>query len=176
MKTNVCQKSTDKNIIDEKIEETDIYNKNMCGICPDDNKDNKGGGAHSCNDIRTTDLKGQCSTKHYDNIKAKTIDYEKDWTKATTKDNKTSDDVFVPPRRQQLCISYLAKNDINDEGKLKNMLIKTIKSETEKLYEYYKTGTPVTKNSDKPSNDPNNLPFGFCKAVERSFADIGKYS
>ncbi|SOV21104.1 erythrocyte membrane protein 1 (PfEMP1), exon 1, putative [Plasmodium sp. DRC-Itaito] len=174
---NECSpKNNGTTIIDEKIEETDTRNMNMCGICPEDDPTKKKDGGDSCKDTGTNGLAGDCRGKEYDNINTNTKNYEKDWTtEAINKEKQTVNGIRVPPRRQQLCISYLAKNDINDEGKLKNMLLKTIKSETEKLYEYYKTGTPVTKNSDNNKNVVNELPTGFCKAVERSFADIGDF-
>ncbi|SOV21102.1 erythrocyte membrane protein 1, PfEMP1, putative [Plasmodium sp. DRC-Itaito] len=161
-----------KTIIDEKIDDMDIYNMNMCDICPD-NKDNKGGGGGvNCDD--TNGVTGNCTPKVYDNIKANKIDYEKDWKGATTNGSTPNNNVFVPPRRQQLCISYLASNnDINSEKNLKDRLIESIKGEAKQLLTYYRTKNPVTGDSDKNKLDVNNLPFGFCKSVERSFADIG---
>ncbi|SOV20414.1 erythrocyte membrane protein 1, PfEMP1, putative [Plasmodium sp. gorilla clade G2] len=170
-------KGKDKTIIDEKLEETNTRNTNACDICPDKNKGKQDSAVHNCDSSGMTALKGYCTKKEYDNIKANTINYEKDWKEAQNVNNKI-DKFYVPPRRQQLCISYLKDNgDISDEQNLKNILIKTIRSETEKLYEYYQTkntnAQPV--NSDNNKQEENNLPLGFCNAVERSFADIGDF-
>ncbi|SOV11084.1 erythrocyte membrane protein 1, PfEMP1, putative [Plasmodium sp. gorilla clade G2] len=169
-------KDTSKNIIDEKIDDIDIRNTNVCGICPDDPTNNKGGAGDNCNNSGTTSLTGNCTQKEYDNIQNN--GYKKDWTVAKKNKQQEEPGVYVPPRRQQLCISYLKDNeDINVEGKLKNVLIKAIKSEIEKLYEYYQYTKMNYKpvNSDESNLDENGLPIGFCKAVERSFADLGDF-
>ncbi|SOV11288.1 erythrocyte membrane protein 1, PfEMP1, putative [Plasmodium gaboni] len=163
---------TQSTIIDEKIDVIHTRNMNMCGICPEDETKKKDGGGSNCDNIKTDGLTGQCSDKYFDNIK--NSGYEKDWTNAK-KNNTQEPGVYVPPRRQQLCVSYLAKNAINGEEDLKKYLKASIKGETEKLYKYYNSTNTNSKpvNSDDTNTDPNGLPKGFCKAVERSFADIG---
>ncbi|SOV20038.1 erythrocyte membrane protein 1, PfEMP1, putative [Plasmodium sp. gorilla clade G2] len=172
---NECYpKDTNKTIIDEKIEETNTRNKNVCGICPEDHTNSKDLVAgDKCNNINNLGINGICNKKVYDDVQYN--GHKKYWTNATIKSNIKNDKVYVPPRRQQLCISYLVKNNIDSEKKLKDLLIHSIKGEAQKLYEYYQNGTPVTGNGDKKSKDDNGLPIGFCKAVERSFADLGDF-
>ncbi|SOV12741.1 erythrocyte membrane protein 1 (PfEMP1), truncated, putative [Plasmodium sp. gorilla clade G2] len=172
---NEClPKDKSKNIIDEKLEETNTRNTNVCDICLDEDKGKQGSTVHNCSDTNISSIKGLCNTKDYDNIENNGV-YKKDW-KVAKNGNITNDKVYVPPRRQQLCISYLKDNgDIKSDENLKKYLKASIMNETKQLITYYETINPVTGNSDKKSKDENNLPIGFCKAVERSFADLGNF-
>ncbi|SOV15267.1 erythrocyte membrane protein 1, PfEMP1, putative [Plasmodium sp. gorilla clade G2] len=176
-KENECSpRDTQSTIIDEKLEETDINNKNVCGICPDEDTKNKDRAEENCDDTKFVISGATCQVKKYDNIENGGKN-NKDWKEATNGDTKI-DNIYVPPRRQQLCISYLSKNNnIDIEENLKKYLKTSIMNEIKRLLEYYKPKKANAKpvNSDNNKIDENGLPMGFCKAVERSFADIGDF-
>ncbi|SOV21683.1 erythrocyte membrane protein 1, PfEMP1, putative [Plasmodium sp. DRC-Itaito] len=162
--------SSNNDIFREKLKSLDSNIENICASCPDDDTKKKDSAGDNCNDIKKFNPSGSCKEKEYDTEGTN----KKKWECKDFKDSSnTGNSYCLPPRRQQLCISYLAKNYINGEEDLKNYLYRSIKDETKQLLSYYQTKNPVTGNGNSQKNDENNLPTGFCKSVERSFADIG---
>ncbi|SOV11136.1 erythrocyte membrane protein 1 (PfEMP1), truncated, putative [Plasmodium sp. gorilla clade G2] len=168
-------KDSKKNIYDEMFDNADIKKTSVCDECNDENENrNRQSQEQICEETNSS-MNGICNEKVYDGKINDTSKIQKKWISSIYTKKETIKDIRVPPRRQQLCISYLKDdNNIKDESDLKKYLKASIMNETKQLITYYKTVNPVTGNSNS-INDPKGLPKGFCKAVERSFADIGDF-
>ncbi|SOV12004.1 erythrocyte membrane protein 1, PfEMP1, putative [Plasmodium sp. gorilla clade G2] len=120
----------------------------------------------------------ECKDKYYDgSMHGKKQENPKKWECKDQNTSTDTKDVCVPPRTQTLCVANMAKaggtivdSAFSSEDKMKNELIKVMKKETERLYEYYKEGKPIITIKDE--TDKSGLPKNFCKASERTYNDF----
>ncbi|SOV12141.1 erythrocyte membrane protein 1, PfEMP1, putative [Plasmodium gaboni] len=111
---------------------------------------------------------GACLDKYYDgSMEGKKKQTPKNWECKNQNTSTDTKDVCVPPRTQTLFVEKIKDSDINN---LQQNLKNAMKTETERLYDYYKSGTPIITTKD--DTDKNGLPKNFCHAAKRTYNDF----
>ncbi|SOV25503.1 erythrocyte membrane protein 1, PfEMP1, putative [Plasmodium sp. DRC-Itaito] len=166
---------TDKKDAEKKFQERIEKAEKQTKMC-DRNQDRckKVGEELKCDKIGSGggDVSG-CKDKNYDGPMDGKTGTPKKWECGDTSNSK---DVCMSPRTQTLCVVNMHPGgnlkiiSAVDKDKLKGYIKDAMKTETERLYEYYEKGTPII--TTKGENDKSGVPKNFCLAVQRTYNDF----